>query len=93
MAEELWARKGRKYSVHQQKWPLFDESQAADDLITLVLQVNGKVRDRLTMPAGLNEDQARAAALASDAVKKHLGGQEPKKVIYVPGKLVNVVVW
>ncbi|MEK7277000.1 MAG: leucine--tRNA ligase, partial [Chloroflexota bacterium] len=91
MAEELWARKGRKYSVHQQKWPLFDESQAADELITLVLQVNGKVRDRLTMPAGLNEDQARAAALASDAVKKHLDGRVPQKVIYVPGKLVNLV--
>ncbi len=92
MAEEVWARKGRKYSVHQQKWPQFDEALAADDLITLVLQVNGKVRDRLTMPAGLSETEAQAAALASDQVKKYLDGKTPKKVIYVAGKLVNVVV-
>jgi leucyl-tRNA synthetase len=92
MAEELWALKGRPYSVHQQPWPTYNEAFAADEVITLVLQVNGKVRGRLTMPVNLNEDQAHDVALKSEAVQRHLKGQMPKKVVYVPGKLVNVVV-
>jgi leucyl-tRNA synthetase len=92
MAEEVWARKGRTYSIHQQAWPVCDEALAADEEITLVLQVNGKVRGRLTMPVNLSEEQARSVALQSEAVRRHLNGQTPKKLIYVPGKLVNVVV-
>jgi leucyl-tRNA synthetase len=92
MAEEVWARKGRPYSIHQQGWPKSDEVLAADEEITLVLQVNGKVRGRLTMPVNLSEQQARSVALQSEAVRRHLNGQTPKKLIYVPGKLVNVVV-
>jgi leucyl-tRNA synthetase len=91
MAEELWALKGRKYSIHQQPWPVYEEALAAEEFITLVLQVNGKVRGRLTMPVDLNEEQARSAALQNEAVLRHLNGQQPRKVIYVPGKLVNVV--
>jgi leucyl-tRNA synthetase len=92
IAEELWARRKKPYSIHQQPWPEYDAGAAAEDVITLVLQVNGKVRDRITMPAGLTEAEARAAALANETVKKYLNGQTPKKVIYVAGKLVNVVV-
>jgi leucyl-tRNA synthetase len=92
MAEELWSLKGRSYSVHQQPWPAYNEAFAADEVITLVLQVNGKVRGRLTMPVNLNEDQAHDVALKSEAVQRHLKGQTPKRVVYVPGKLVNVVV-
>ncbi len=92
MAEELWARLGRPYSVHTQSWPAVDEAAAAQEEITLVLQVNGKVRDRLTVPADISADGAKAAALASDAVQKFLEGKTPRQVIYVPGKLVNVVV-
>jgi leucyl-tRNA synthetase len=92
VAEEIWARKGRAYSIHQQKWPRYDEGLAADETVTLVLQVNGKVRDRLTMPVNVSEAEAQAAALASEQVKKYLNGKTPRKVIYVAGKLVNVVV-
>jgi leucyl-tRNA synthetase len=92
LAEELWSLKGRPYSVHQQAWPSYDPALAADEFITLVLQVNGKVRGRLTMPAGLNEEQARSVALQNEAVLRHLDGKQPRKMIYVPGKLVNVVV-
>ena len=92
MAEEIWAHKGRQYSIHQQKWPQFDVALAADESITLVLQVNGKVRGRITMPVGLTEEQARDVALKNEAVQRHLDGKAPRKVIYVPGKLVNVVV-
>ena len=92
MAEEIWAHKGRPYSIHQQTWPQFDVALAADESITLVLQVNGKVRGRITMPVGLTEEQARAIALENEAVRRHLDGKAPRKLIYVPGKLVNVVV-
>ena len=92
IAEELWARLGKPDSVHTQPWPEVDEAAAAEEEITLVVQVNGKVRDRITIPAGLPEEQAKVAALASEAVKKHLDGKPPRKVIVVPGKLVNIVV-
>jgi leucyl-tRNA synthetase len=91
IAEELWERLGKAYSVHTQAWPAVDEGAAAEEQITLVVQVNGKVRDRILVPAGIDEEQAKEAALASEAVKKHLAGQSPKKVILVPGKLVNIV--
>ena len=91
MAEEIWMHKGRPYSIHQQTWPQFDVALAADESITLVLQVNGKVRGRITMPVGLTEEQARGIALENEAVRRHLDGKVPRKVIYVPGKLVNVV--
>jgi leucyl-tRNA synthetase len=92
LAEELWSRLGKPYSVHQQRWPVWDEALARTDEITLVVQVNGKVRDRITVPTGIAEDAAKALALASEAVVRHLEGQPPRKVIYVPGKLVNIVV-
>ena len=92
MAEEIWEHKGRPYSIHQQTWPQFDVALAADESITLVLQVNGKVRGRITMPVGLTEEQARSIALENEAVRRHLDGKAPRKLIYVPGKLVNVVV-
>ncbi len=92
MAEEVWARKGRKYSIHQQKWPVFDEQFARDEVITVPIQVNGKVRDRITVPAGASEKEVQEAALQSPNVQRHLGGKSPAQVIYVPGRLLSLVV-
>ncbi|HUF53306.1 MAG TPA: leucine--tRNA ligase [Dehalococcoidia bacterium] len=92
IAEELWSRTGGEYSVHMQSWPAWDEDLTREDEITLVVQVNGKVRDRITAPAGIAEDAAKELALASEPVAKHLEGRTPRQVIYVPGKLVNIVV-
>jgi leucyl-tRNA synthetase len=92
LAEELWASIGKTYSIHQQSWPAVDEAAAAEDEITLVVQVNGKVRDRISVPAGIDEDSAKELALSSDIVEKYLQGKAPRKVILVPGKLVNIVV-
>jgi leucyl-tRNA synthetase len=92
IAEELWARQGKPYSIHSQAWPMVDEAATAEDEITLVVQVNGKVRDRIIVPVGISESDARATALSSPAVRKLLDGKEPRKVILVPGKLVNVVI-
>ena len=92
IAEELWEHLGKPYSVHLKSWPVVDEEAAAEEQITLVVQVNGKLRDRIIVPADISEKQAQEAALASVAVQKLLAGKPPRKVIVVPGKLVNVVV-
>jgi leucyl-tRNA synthetase len=92
VAEELWMYLGKPYSIHQQAWPVVDEQAAAEDEITLVLQINGKVRDRIQVPADITEEQAQEFALASEIVQKHLSGKPPRKVILVPGRLVNIVI-
>jgi len=91
ITEELWAYLGKPYSIHSQPWPGVDSVAAAEDQITLIVQVNGKLRDRITVPADISQEAARQAALASPAVVKYLEGRSPKKVIVVPGKLVNIV--
>lgn len=91
IAEELWSRLCKPYSIHTQPWPEFDTVAAAEEQITLVVQVNGKVRDRLSLPAGVSDDEVKAAALGSEAVQKYLAGKPPRQVIVVPGRLVNIV--
>jgi leucyl-tRNA synthetase len=63
-----------------------------EDEITLIVQINGKLRDRITVPAGISEEDAKKAALASEDAQRFMEGKEPRKVIYVPGRLVNIVV-
>jgi leucyl-tRNA synthetase len=92
ISEELWARPGRAYSIHQQAWPTWDEALAAEEIITIVVQVNGKVRDRFEAPADIGEAEAKEKALATAGAQKHLDGKQPLKVIYIPGRLVNIVV-
>jgi leucyl-tRNA synthetase len=92
LAEELWQKTGGAYSIHNQPWPTWDEGLAKEDDIVLVVQVNGKVRDRISVPASITEETATGLALASDRIKPFLNNQKPRKVIYVPGKLVNIVV-
>jgi leucyl-tRNA synthetase len=93
IAEELWTvQMGKPYSVHQQPWPEVDEEAAKEDSIEIPVQVNGKVRDRVIVPAEANEEQIKAAALASEQVRRHLEGREPRKVIVANRRLVNIVV-
>jgi leucyl-tRNA synthetase len=92
LAEELWHRLGHRESIHDQSWPKWDETLAKEDEITLVVQVNGKLRDRPTVPASITEDEARKIAQSSDKVQPFLQGKTIVNVIYVPGKLVNIVV-
>ena len=92
VAEELWVRTGQTYSVHQQPWPTWDPEVAAEEMITLVVQVNGKVRDRLNVPVGIDDETARSRALESEGVRRHTEGKQIVKVVIVPGRLVNVVV-
>jgi leucyl-tRNA synthetase len=93
IAEELWERTGHAYSIHNQPWPAFDPEIAKAEEMTLVIQVNGKVRDRITVPADISEEEAKARALASEGVKKFINGGQPKKVFYVAGRgMINIVV-
>ena len=92
ITEELWERTGRPYSIHNQPLPQWDDELARDEEITLVVQVNGRVRDRIQAPASIAEDEARTLALESHKVQPYLDGSQIKQVIYVPGRLVNVVV-
>jgi leucyl-tRNA synthetase len=92
MAEELWERLGRGYSVHQQTWPAFDPAAVVQDAITIVVQVNGKLRDRVMVPADASDEAVTEAALASDGARKFMDGGAPKQVKYVKGRLVNIVV-
>jgi leucyl-tRNA synthetase len=92
ITEELWERTGHQYSIHQQPFPQWDDDLAAEEMITLVLQVNGKVRDRALVPAGIDQMSAQEVALASPKVQAFTQGKTITRAIYVPGKLVNVVV-
>ena len=92
ISEELWSRLGKPYSIHQQSWPKVDEEAAKDDEITLVVQVNGKLRDRLTVSPIISDEEAKALALASPAVQSQIGEKPIRKVIVIPGRLVNIVI-
>lgn len=92
ISEELWRHSGRPYSIHQQAWPVADPELAREDVVELAVQVNGKVRDRIEVPAGLSAAGIETAALASPAVQKWLDGKTVQKVIVAPGRTVNIVV-
>lgn len=92
VAEELWERLGGDYSVHTQAWPSFEEALAQDDFVEVVIQVNGKVRDRVVLPANVDQETAMAAVRGSEKIAAALEGSQIVKEIYVPGRLVNFVV-
>ena len=85
VAEELWGRLGHE-RLWEQPWPVADPSLLERDTVEVVLQVNGKLRDRLQVPASIGEDELVALARASERVQAHLNGGEPKKTIVVPGQ-------
>jgi leucyl-tRNA synthetase len=91
IAEELWSALGHDESIAYEPWPEADPALLVEDEITLIAQVNGKKRDELKVPKNADKDEIEAIALASEKVQAHLGGRDPKKVIVVPGRLVNIV--
>lgn len=92
LTDELWHRLGGKDSVHVQSWPVWNEALAAEDVVTIAVQVNGKVRDRFDAPTGISEDEAVKTALSSPRLEKYIAGKQVVKIIFVPAKLVNIVV-
>ena len=92
IAEELWARLGHETSVVYRSFPTADPALLVDDSVEIPVQVNGKVRNRITVVAGAGEDALQQAALSDERIIELLDGAEPRKVIVVPDKLVNIVV-
>lgn len=90
--EELWSAIGKEGSVHEQKWPSFDPAALVKDEIEIVVQINGKVRDKIVVPSDLTKEQVEERALNSEKIKAETAGKNVVKVISVPGKLVNIVV-
>jgi leucyl-tRNA synthetase len=92
ITQELWSQLGHDTFILQEEWPTYDADKVIDDEITLAVQVNGKVRDQITVNADITEEDAKAQVLANKKIQKYTAGKEPKKVIYVKGKLISVVV-
>lgn len=92
LAEELWEKRGHKESVFRSSWPKYSVELAKDEAVNLVVQINGKLRATLVVPAGISEPQAIELARQDETVKKWLAGKEIVKQIFVPGKLLNIVI-
>ena len=91
LAEELWAQLDKPYSIHQQAWPTWDEAMLEVETVEIPIQVNGRVRGRVTIPADAGEEAIKTMALADDNVQRHLEGKEIVKIIVPRGRLVSIV--
>ena len=91
IADELWERQGYKTSIHLEAWPLYDEHEVRDDEISIAVQVNGKVRAVLRVPAGSDKKKIQTQSANLPNVSKWLEGKTPRKVIFVPDRLINFV--
>jgi len=92
ICETLWEMMGEKGSVVSAAWPEIDATARVRDQITLVVQVNGKLRARIELAPGCDQEQALAGALAEENVTRHIEGKDIRKVIYIPDRLLNIVV-
>jgi len=90
-AEELWETLGNRASIIKTRWPDYDPEAVLEDEILIVIQVNGRLRDRMTIPTSYGEEEVKAWALKSERIRKLVEGKEIKRVILVPKKLVNIV--
>ncbi len=92
ITEEIWEATGHEGSIHLHPWPAYDPGAIQEDEITIVVQINGKVRERLLVPANLTPDKMQEKVLKDPKILKLLEGKKIIKIIPVPGKLVNIVV-
>jgi leucyl-tRNA synthetase len=92
IAEELWERLGHTDTLAYEPWPEYDKELIKEKEIELVVQVNGKIKDRIVVSTDADEEQIKQKALASEKVKKALDGKEPKKIIVIKSRLVNIVI-
>lgn len=92
IAEELWQQLGRADSVHIDHWPTWDDTLLTEKTVLVIVQVNGKMRAKIAAPANSSKDELQTMALANERVQEHTGGAQPKRIVVVPGKLVNIVI-
>ncbi len=91
ISEEIWEMLGNKKSIFEEKWPEYDKKLIKQDKINLIIQVNGKVRDKIEAEANISESEAKKFALSSEKVLKYTEGKTVKKTIFISGKLINIV--
>ena len=91
MADELWSEFGHTATVHKESWPQWEEKFIVSDTLTIAVQVNGKLRSTISVPVDTDAEEVKSLAQNDENVRKHLANKEPTKVIYVPGRLVNIV--
>jgi leucyl-tRNA synthetase len=92
LAEELWERMGLPYSIHKQSWPKADAQAAAEDSLEIPVQVNGKLRDRITVAVGTDEETIKSLAIQTEGARRFVGDKAIRQVIYAKGRLVNIVI-
>lgn len=92
LTEEIWSKLGNEKSIFLESWPAYDEKLIQDEEVEMVVQINGKVRDRIRVAANIGEEEAKKLALASEKIQGHLAGKEIKKVVFVQGKLISIVI-
>ncbi len=92
LTEELWHEFGNKTSIHLEKWPEYDPALVREGIFDLVIQVNGKVRDKVSAPIDISQKEAEKAAMRQGKIKASLGSRKPKKIIFVPNRLINIVI-
>jgi len=92
ITEELWEQLGHRESILKEKWPQYDEELIEEETFQLIIQINGKVRDRIEVPKGISEEEVKELALSQEKIQKWLGNKQPKKIIYIPSRLINLVV-
>ncbi|RMG66758.1 MAG: hypothetical protein D6715_06165 [Calditrichaeota bacterium] len=92
LAEEIWERTGHEFSIFNQSWPEYDETVLMEEQVNYVIQVNGKLREKMTVPRDASQEEIKAAALQAGRIPRLLDGRQVVKVIVVPNKLVNIVV-
>ena len=92
MSEELWNDLGNSESIHTTSWPIFDPQKVIDDMVTLGIQVNGKVRAEITIQKDAVEEDVKKQVMTISEVQKWIAGGEVKKIIYIPGKIISIVI-
>ena len=92
LAEDIWAHQGGEGLIANAAWPVADPALLVEDEVTLPIQINGKRRDEITVPKDMSKEELEVLVLANNAVVKALDGATPKKLIIVPGRIVNVVI-
>jgi leucyl-tRNA synthetase len=91
IAEELWQRIGGTYSIHQQSWPQADPELLVEESVKVAIQIDGRLRATIELPADVEQEHALKVALQTPAVQRHMGDAEIKRVVYVPNRVMNLV--
>ncbi len=92
MTEELWEIAGFEGTLHDSSWPVYDEAKTVDDVIEMAVQINGKVRAKITLPSDADAQRAREIAMENENIQAYTNGKKVVKEIYIPGKIFNIVV-